>query len=113
MKISAGEDPTFTLPEDINEVVSCIDGMESLITGPALEDTATVLFILCKKVGVHGTGSQPLEVLQRVDDFLQLLGTECPFCVENGMLEQASRGIRYCTVAQRVIRMHRSSGSFV
>ena len=80
-QLQAATGDTATLPPllpdvDVPEVLSCMDGLHDLVSGPAFADTATVLFILCGKLKLQ-TGvvpNDPIDVLSRLDDFLGLLG---------------------------------------
>ena len=50
---------------------------EEFVCGSGLQDAATVLFIFCSKLGLDGNGNaylHPTDVIQRLDDFLQLIG---------------------------------------
>ena len=62
---------------DFQEVIECIHGVQNLVAGPAFTDTATMLFILCRKLQLETTDMntlQPLDILSRLDEFLGILG---------------------------------------
>ena len=61
---------------DVTEVLSCMDGLRDLVSGPAFSDTAAVLFILCGKLKLEDDfeANDAGQVLSRLDDFLGLIG---------------------------------------
>jgi hypothetical protein len=62
---------------DIQEALCCVREAEGFISGPVFPDVITVLFILCSKLGLDEKGTSSLqatEVIQRLDDFLSLIG---------------------------------------
>ena len=78
MRAAVGDSTGPVLPDiDVPEVVSCIHGVEEIVSGPAFADAATVLFIFCQKLGL-GTiklaDMVPKDVLQRLEEFLAVLG---------------------------------------
>lgn len=69
---------SLVLPDvDPEELLSCLNDIQSLVAGPAFTDTAVVLFIFCKKLDLNQEnvpGLDASEVLGRLEDFLSVLG---------------------------------------
>ena len=78
MQSAAGDTLTPPLLPDIDvpEVLSCMDGLHDLISGPAFSDTAAVLFILCGKLKLQSgvTPNDAADILSRLDEFLNVIG---------------------------------------
>jgi hypothetical protein len=73
LRVAEGADEQIT--SDVADAAACVGQVKELVAGPAFEDAATVLFLLCRKLKWEGGGHDtPEVVLARVDDFLQLLG---------------------------------------
>ena len=78
MRCSLGErgQKTATTTE-MHDLLQCTRDVEEFVCGSGLQDAATVLFIFCSKLGLDGNGNaylHPTDVIQRLDDFLQLIG---------------------------------------
>ena len=75
---TAMDGSTLVLPDaDPEELISCLNDIQSVIAGPAFTDTAVVLFIFCKKLDLtqeNVAGLDASEVLGRLADFLSVLG---------------------------------------
>ena len=72
--------PNIPVPQpDLEEMLSCVHEVENFLSGPAFPDTATVLFILCSKLGLDDkdvSSLQATDIIRRLDDFLKLIGLQ-------------------------------------
>ena len=62
---------------EMHDLLQCTRDVEDFVCGSGLQDAATVLFIFCSKLGLDGNSNaylHPTDVIQRLDDFLQLIG---------------------------------------
>jgi hypothetical protein len=81
MQSATGSPSTALLPDvDVPELLSCVDGLHDLVSGPAFSDTATVLFLFCGKLDLKGNELTPetdaKDTLVRLDGFLKVLGLQ-------------------------------------
>lgn len=66
-----------------SSTLSCLDNMDLLLDGPALDDAVVVLYLFRNKLnGVKRGPDDAVAVLQRLDEHLQLLGITDVSCLQ-------------------------------